>query len=60
MGFGDPLLRLHDHQVILTELVLTQREQHLDEQTVGGGAIGDDDRLGTGGIQAFRFTNCPI
>ncbi len=40
------LFTLHDHQVILAELALPEGEQHLDEQAIGRGLIGDDDRLG--------------
>ena len=46
-------LRLHHHQVILTEFILAEREQDLDEQAIGGRVVRDDDRLGTRRVEAF-------
>lgn len=54
------LLRLHDHEMILAELVLAEREEHLDEEAVGNGAVGDDDRLRARRIEPFGFAHGAI
>src|SRR5262249_43088748 len=34
------------HEMVLAVLALTEREEHLDEQAVGGRRVGNHDRLG--------------
>ena len=57
---GRLLLALQHHEVELRELGLAEREEHLDEQTVGRSRVGDDDRLARARILAGGQANLAI
>src|SRR5206468_2276417 len=54
------LAALEDHEVELRELGLTEREEHLDEQTVRRVRVGDDDRLARARVLARGETDLTI
>ncbi len=54
------LFSLHDHQVVLAELVLPQGEEHLYQQPVWRRAIRNDNRVRRRSVETFGFTHPSI